>query len=118
MRILIFKRRKTFTASFGKLSVFIQDSRGDFEIRGIKCKEIGKLKNGDKGEYTIPNESVHIFTVVSKSCPEWHHANYMIPAGDETVELFVGPKLNPAGGNPFSIYDKKDMVEHSKERGW
>ncbi|MCL2333985.1 MAG: hypothetical protein FWC52_04260 [Candidatus Methanoplasma sp.] len=118
MRKLIFKRKKTFTASAAKVRVFIQDSQGELELGGIKCKEIGTLKNGETREYNIPSERVYAFIVFSKFDPVKYHAYYEIPAGNETVELFTGPTLNPVKGNPFSIFDKKDMVELSKEKGW
>ena len=118
MRKPIFKRRKTFTASAGKVRVFLQDNQGELELGGIKCKEIGTLKNGETAEYSIPNESIHVFIVFSKVAPQSYHAYYKIPEGSETVELFTPPRLNPALGNPFSIYDKKAMAEIGKEGGW
>jgi hypothetical protein len=118
MRKLIFKRKKTFTASAGKVRVFIQDPHGELVLGSISCKEIGTLKNGETAEYSIPNERVYAFIVFSKVAPESYHSYYEIPAGEGTVELFTAPKLDPIKGNPFAIYDKKDMVELSKEKGW
>ena len=118
MRKLILKRKKTFVASFGKIRAFIEDEQGELTLGGVKCREIGSLKNGGTGEYDITTESVYLFVVFSKVLPNEYHSCYQVPAGDETVELFTAPKINPIKGNPFEIFSKQDLIDLVKTDGW
>jgi len=92
-RKLIMKRKKTMVAAVSKIYVFLGDGQGEFVIKGIKCTEVGTLKNGDSGEYDIPTESVYIFVSYSKKYPEGYHSHYQVPCGNISVKLFIAPSL-------------------------
>jgi len=118
MRKLILKRKKVFVASLVKIRVFLEDEKGELELGTVKCKEVGKLKNGGVLEYDIPNERIYVFVVFSKVLPNEYHFCYDIPAGDSNVELFTAPKLSPLKGNPFEIYSKQDLAALGMTDGW
>ena len=118
MRKLVLKREKVFVACLGKIRIFVEDGQGSFSLGGISCRQLGVLKNGQTGEYEIPGESVKVFVVFSKVAPQKYYSYYQLPAGEETVELFTGPELNPGEGNPFKIFSKEDLINLGITGGW
>ena len=111
-RKLILKRKKTFVGSVGKTYVFLGDGQGEFVIKGIKCTEIGCLRNGDRGEYDIPTESVYVFVLGNKKYADEFHSCYQIPRGDKNVELLTAPSLSK---NKFEIFSKQDLADLGKK---
>ncbi|MDR0777820.1 MAG: hypothetical protein LBE48_00050 [Methanomassiliicoccaceae archaeon] len=118
MRKLIVKRKNTFTASHMKVRIFIENVDGDVELGSVKCKEIGSLKNGETGEYEIPNKHDNIYLVYNKILPNDYYAVHKIPAGKKTIELFTSPTYSPRMGNSFEIYTKEDLNKLGLADGW
>ena len=114
-RKLILKRKKTIVGSASTIYVFLGDGQGDFVIKGIRCTELGSLKNGEKGEYDIPTESVYIFVLGNKKYADVAHSYYKVPRSDKSVELFMAPSL---GENKLMLFSKQDLIKLGKTDGW
>ncbi|MDR0335221.1 MAG: hypothetical protein LBH69_04980, partial [Methanomassiliicoccaceae archaeon] len=72
-RKLILKRKKVITGFAVKAFIYLADSIGDFMIKGIRCRELGFLKNGGSAEYDIPTTSTTIYVVSNRMSPDKHH---------------------------------------------
>lgn len=100
MRKLTLKRKWSITECASKIVYFVQcaEAEADSEVDGVKCKEIGRIKNGKSIEVEITNEQTEIFLASSTMC-----ARFTVEAGEEDVSLLAKPTYNPAQGNPFVI---------------
>ncbi|MDR3292632.1 MAG: hypothetical protein LBT20_00840 [Clostridiales bacterium] len=117
MRNLTIQREKSIIACLAKIRIFIEDEHGDLILDGIKCKQIGVLKNGETDSYSITSENIKVFVVFSKIAPQKYHAVRQLEAG-QNVELFTGPTGDPLAGNPFNIFTRQDLINSGIRGGW
>ena len=101
MRNLTVRRRKTFVGCLGKVKIYIEDAAGETEINGTKCRLLGKLKNNESATYEIGNESCKLFAIYDKMSKSFCNDIYVIPEGEEDLEISGKAKFNPFMGNPF-----------------
>jgi hypothetical protein len=101
-------REKTIIACAAKIRIFIEDVDGKLILDGVKCKQIGSLKNGKTDTYAITSERVKLFVVFSHVAPQKYHAVCLLEADvrNQNVELFTAPMADAFAGNPFYIFTK------------
>ena len=105
MRMLTIKRSKSFAGFMGKVQVYIADAMGDLEIRGVLCKKLGDLKNGEEKSFTIENAATTVFVIGDKSTKDFCMDAMAIPEGTAEIRLTGKLILDPQNGNPF-VFDK------------
>lgn len=115
MRKLTISRGKTFVGCAGKLKIYIEDPTGDLEIKGVLCKKLGELKNGQTNSFEIENSALRVFAIFDKLSINYCYDCYQLSEGDEDVNLSGRCKLNPAAGNAFR-FDGNDSPETTAER--
>ncbi len=100
MRKLTLKRKWSIIESGSRIFYYVQcaDADATVEVKGVKCRELGKIKNGKAVETEISDEQTTVFLVSSTMC-----ADFTVPAGESDVSLVAKPKYSPANGNPFVI---------------
>lgn len=108
MRKLTVKRRKAFAGCFAKVKLYIQDANGDTEINCIRCRFLGKLKNKESATYEIGNESRKLFAIYDNMGKKYCNDTYVIPEGDDDIEVSGVVKLNQSMGNPF-LFDENTI---------
>ncbi len=101
MRKLTIKRKKSFVASLAKLKVYIEDSAGELDITGIKCRLLGTLANGEEKSFYIEENAAKIFVIVDKMSRDYCYDCRNIPEGSEDIYLTGKNAFNPATGNAF-----------------
>lgn len=113
MRNLTIERRKAYAGCLAKISFYVEDPAGDLTISGVKCRLLGKLKNGQKQTFLIGDEATRIFAIFSKVERNLSNEMFCIPAGTEDVYLSGQNQLNPLIGNPFCFdnANRSDMPE-------
>ena len=111
MRNITVERRKSFVASLGTFRVFVEDSTAtDMVIKGVPCRKVGELKNGDETTFELGDEATRIFVVNGEASKNYCVEMYPLPAGTGDVLLSGQCKLNPAAGNAFR-FDDNDSEE-------
>ena len=110
MRKLIVLRKKTFVGCIAKVKIYAEDPAGDTNIGGVKCRLLGKLKNGEKATFEIGNESTKIFAIYDKMSKDYCNDYYTVPAGEEDCEISGKAHFNPFAGNPFYFDGVTDEV--------
>lgn len=102
MRKVYLTREKTFAACLATLSVYIEDGiNPDFEISGVPCRHICKIKNGETVSFDIGNEAKKVFVIADTVSRNYSNDYYQIPAGENDVEISGKNVVNPGIGNPF-----------------
>lgn len=104
MRKLTVKRRKAFAGCLAKVKLYIEDANGDTEINCTRCRLLCKLKNNESATYEIGNESRKLFSIYDKITEKRCSDTYVIPEGEEDIEVSGVVKLDTSMGNPF-IFD-------------
>ena len=100
MRKLTLKRKWSIIECGSRIFYYVQCAEADatVEVKGVKCRELGQIKNGKAVEAEITDEQTAVFLVSSTMC-----ADYTVPAGEGDVNLVAKPKYSPMNGNPFII---------------
>lgn len=100
MRKLTLKRKWSLIECGSRIFYYVQCAEQDatVEVKGVKCRELGQIKNGKSVETEIPTEQTTVYLVSSTM-----YADFTVPAGEEDVSLVAKPKYNPMQGNPFII---------------
>lgn len=117
MRYLTIKCKKSFVACLAAMKVYIEDpAAGDLTINGIRCRKLGTLKNGEKGNFRISEAPAKVFVIADQFSEEFCNDFYLLPAGQESITLSGRCRLNPAAGNPFrfSRVDKEKDLKRRK----
>lgn len=123
MRKLTVTRQKSFVACFCKTKIYIEDRENcDLEIRGVPCRLLGTLKNGETATFEIGNESAKVFAIAGKSSKEYCNDLYAVSEGEEDITLSGKHKYSPSTGNAFRFdnNERGEAVENrnaSKKRG-
>ncbi len=104
MRSLTVRRRKSFIGCLAKVKIYIEDENGDTVINGVKCRLLGKLKNKEVATYEIGNGSYKLFSIYDKLSKGYCNDCYIIPEGEENIEVSGVSIFSPFMGNPF-IFD-------------
>lgn len=117
MRKLTIKRKKSFVASLVKLKVYIEDSAGELDITGIKCRLLGTLANGEEKAFEISENAAKVFVIADKTSRDYCYDCRSIPAGDEDVYLEGKNVFNPAVGNAYRFDGDadEDVAKRRKE---
>ena len=64
MRNLTIKRQKSFVACLGKMKVYIEDPMAnDLVIKGVYCRKLGDLKNGEEKTFQIGDNAAKVFVI-------------------------------------------------------
>ena len=109
MRNLTIKRVKSFVGCVAKALVYVEDPFStEIEIRGIPCRKLGELKNGEEKTFQIGNAGVKVFIIADKFSKEFCNEYYNVLAGEEDVYLSGKNKFNPAVGNAFRFDNNND----------
>ncbi len=104
MRNLTITRRSTFVGCAASLKVWIEDNElGTMEIGGVKCRMLGKIKNGDTRTFPIDEASRRVYVIADKLSKNYCNEFKTIPAGEEDVILTGRPHWNPLNGNAFQF---------------
>jgi len=101
MRNLTIRRKKSFIGCLAKVKIYIEDENGDTVINGAKCRLLGKIKNNEVATYEIGNGSYKLFSIYDKVSKGYCNDCYIIPAGEEDIEVSGVVKFSPFMGNPF-----------------
>lgn len=115
MRKLTIKRRKAFAGCLVKVKIYIEDPAGDTDINGTKCRLLGMLKNNEAATYEIGNESLKLFAIYDKMSKTFCNDIFIIPKGEEDLEISGVTKFSPVMGNPF-LFDGNDNAEATENR--
>ena len=102
MRNLRFLRRKSFVASLAKLQVWIEDhENSEMTIRGVPCRKLGYLKNGEEAVFEIDNNAHKVFVICDKLSKEYCFDLVRVREGDNDLFFQGQNKFNTAAGNAF-----------------
>jgi hypothetical protein len=115
MRQLHIKRNKTFVGCAGKTRLYIEDEGGDLEIKGVICRKLGELKNGEDANFEIPCSALSLFAIADKASRNYCVDCYKLPEGEEDISLSGKCRLNTASANAF-VFDGNDGDEAKSER--
>ena len=102
MRNLTIKRQKSFVACLGKMKVYIEDPMAnDLVIKGVYCRKLGDLKNGEEKTFEIGDNAAKVFVIADALSKDFCNEFYPLPEGTEDVFLSGANKYNPINGNAF-----------------
>ncbi len=101
MRKLTVGRRNSYLGFAGKVKLYIEDTEGDTVICGVKCRLLGKLKNGEAATFEIDNESRKLFAIFYKWAKNLWNDMYKIPVGEDDIEVSGIVVNNGFAGAPF-----------------
>lgn len=102
MRRLWIQRHKALAACAMKIRIYIEDPvRGELDIDGVRCRRLGKLRNGERRGFRIGENAARIFVISDKLSRNVFHEVYQIEAGEEDVFLSGRNYFRPFSGNPF-----------------
>ncbi len=102
MRQLTITRTKTWVGCAAALRVLIEDAEhGSVLINGIKCRLLGKLRNGETQSWEIDGESRRVFVIADRLSKNICNEFKTIPAGEEDVLLTGRPRFSLVTGNAF-----------------
>lgn len=110
MRNLTIKRTKTFVGCAVKLKVYVEDASGEIQIKGIPCRKLGDLKNGESQTFAVWENSVRVFVIADNLSKDYCNEFYRLPEGQDDVFLSGKNRFNPANGNAF-MFDNNDTPE-------
>ncbi|MBE6672642.1 MAG: hypothetical protein E7599_03865 [Ruminococcaceae bacterium] len=123
MRNLTIKRNKSFVASLGKITFYIEDPNSDeLVINGTPCRTLCMLKNGESKTFEIEDCALKVFATPfkNKKYTEKNYFDYFkIPEGSDDWYLSGGCQFNPGAGNPF-LFDNvtdEEILAHRKTKG-
>lgn len=102
MRNLTITRIKGFVGSLGNMRVYLEDRAGsELVIRGVPCRKLGTLKNGEEKIFRISDQEAKVFVIADRLTKEFSGEYYQLPEGQEDVHLTGKNTFNPFAGNPF-----------------
>ncbi len=102
MRNLTIHRQKAFAGCAAAMKVYIEDEAlGDTLIDGVKCRLLGKLKNGKSLTAPIDEASRRVYVIAGKASKSFCYDYRTVFAGTEDVVLQGKNEFNPLVGNPF-----------------
>ena len=102
MRKLTIKREKSFVACMGKFKVYIEDpTANDMKIKGVNCRKLGDLKNGEEKSFEIGESAARVFLIADSLSKGYCNEFYRLSEGDGDVYLTGKCHFNPAAGNAF-----------------
>lgn len=102
MRRLWIQRHKALAACGTKIKVYMEDAEnGELEIRGVLCRKLGEVANGQRKMFPIGHEAVRIFVIGDKLSRNTFNEFCHIPAGTGDVFLSGRNYYQPFSGNPF-----------------
>ena len=116
MRNLTITRNKTFVGCLVKVKFYIEDPQsGDLTIRGIACRKLGELKNGQSATFAIEEGAARIFAIADTTSKDYCCDFYQLAEGQENICLSGQPRFNLAIGNAF-LFDGNDNPEAKEFR--
>lgn len=102
MRKLTITRQKSFVASMGKTKIYIEDySVCDLAIKGVPCKYLGSIKNGETVTFDIEDKGARLYAIAGKGSKDYCNELYVLPEGTDDITLTGKHKYSPSAGNPF-----------------
>lgn len=102
MRNLRILRRKSFVASLAKLQVWIEDhEHPEMDIRGVPCRKLGYLKNGEEAVFEIDNNAHKVFVICDKLSKEYCFDLVNVREGDNDLFFQGQNKFDTRAGNAF-----------------
>lgn len=119
MRYLTIERQKSFVACLTTMKVYIEDpTADDLEINGVRCRKLGTLKNGEKGNFRISESAAKVYVIADKLSKELCNNFYQLPAGPESVTVSGKCRLNPGTANAFCFQDgdSQETAPKSKKK--
>lgn len=119
MRNLTIKRQKSFVACLGKMKVYIEDPMAnDLVIKGVYCRKLGELKNGEEKTFQIGDNAAKVFVVADALSKDFCNEFYPLPEGTEDIFLSGANKYNPINGNAFRFNGVADEeVKKNRKSG-
>lgn len=115
MRNLTIQRAKTWVGAISMAKVYIEDPSGELEIRGVRCRKLGIVKNGGEATFQIGDEAAKIFVIGDKLSRNMCNDYYPLPEGQEDVVLTGKNKFDLLVGNAFR-FDENDSSEVAENR--
>ena len=110
MRNLTITRTKTFVGCAVKLKVYVEDVSGEIHIKGIPCRKLGDLKNGESKTFAVSENALRVFVIADNISKDYCNEFYRLPEGQDDVFLSGKNRFNPANGNAF-MFDNNDTPE-------
>ena len=111
MRNLTVTRRKAYAGCLVKVKIYAEDPiGGDTQIDGVKCRLLGKLKNGESKTFSVDACSMKIYAIYDQLSKGFCSDRYILPAGEEDVSVSGKSHFNPFSGNPFYFDGVTDPV--------
>ena len=119
MRNLRILRRKSFVASLAKLQVWIEDhENSEMTIRGVPCRKLGYLKNGEESVFEIDNNAHKVFVICDKLSKEYCFDVVNVREGDTDLFFQGQNKFDSTSGNAFRFDGVTDPdVLASRKKG-
>jgi len=106
-RKITLTRKKSIIASIMKVYIYVQSGEPyDIELDGIPLRLVDPpLKNGKTITFEVPTFELYLYVIFDKRRPKGYNTNFLLPAGEEDIQLYTKPQYNPFAGNPFRIYE-------------
>lgn len=111
MRNLTVTRRKAYAGCLVKVKIYTEDPiGGDTQIDGVKCRLLGKLKNGESKTFSVDTCPMKIYAIYDQLSKGFCSDRYILPAGEEDVSVSGKSRFAPFSGNPFYFDGVTDSV--------
>ena len=111
MRNLTITRNKTFVGCLVKVKFYIEDPQSsELTIRGIPCRKIGELKNGQSATFAVEEGNLRLFAIADTKSKEYCCDCYQLPEGSEDLSLSGQNRFNLSVGNAF-LFDGNNTPE-------
>ena len=102
MRFLSIERKRSPAACLSTVKVYIEDPvEGEREIDGVRCRQLGTLRNGEKANFRISEAAARVFVICGLGGKDGRGDCYCVPAGSANIALSGQRIMKPAAGNPF-----------------
>ena len=102
MRELTIVRQKSGVGCLSKMKVYIEDPYNcELVIKGIPCRKLGDLANGESKTFEIEERSLRVFVIAGKSSMRYCNDLYVIPEGIDNITLTGKNKFSTSTGHAF-----------------
>lgn len=101
MRNLTITRRKNFIGCLAKTRIYMCDPNGTENIKGKTCTKMGDVINDGILTFDIPTDETRIYATTGVFGKKFYNELYVIPEGEEDVNLKGGYFFDAFAGATF-----------------